>query len=105
MRGAKLIANEGFIAFKKRVQQNPTDTLEELPGIGPITKYHLAKIIGILDVAKPDIWLVRAAELCNASSVEQMIEYQSRELNETHHTIDVAIWVYAEAGHLYSVAR
>ena len=102
LRGAKQIASEGFVAFKKRVEQSPIQTLAELPGIGPITKYHLSKNIGILDVAKPDIWLVRAADLCNASSVEQMIDYIANELNETRHTIDIAIWEYARAGLLYS---
>jgi 3-methyladenine DNA glycosylase Tag len=38
LEGSKVIAKDGFIAFKKRLQNEGTDTLEELPGIGPITK-------------------------------------------------------------------
>jgi hypothetical protein len=96
--GAKSILREGLPAFKRRVQANALCTLDQLPGIGPITRYHFAKDIGILDTAKPDIWLKRAAKLCNAKTVEEMINYQSKVLGESQHTIDVAVWTYAEAG-------
>lgn len=33
---------------------------ETLPRVGGITKYHLAKNLGV-DVAKPDVWLERVA--------------------------------------------
>lgn len=41
--------------------QEKLDYLETLPWIGPITKYHLARNLGI-DVAKPDRHLKRIAE-------------------------------------------
>ncbi|TAJ99279.1 hypothetical protein EPO44_10645 [bacterium] len=72
--------------------------LEELPGIGPITKFHLAKNIGLADVAKPDIWLERAAKLCRAASVKQLTTYLTEAIGESHHILDVAIWHYGVDG-------
>jgi hypothetical protein len=65
--------------------------LEKLPGIGPITKYHLAKNIGLVDEAKPDIWLVRAANACS-STVEELVAFLSEKYGMSHHAIDVILW-------------
>lgn len=100
LRGAQSILKEGLPAFKNRVLASPLTAFERLPGIGPITRHHFAKDTGVLDTAKPDIWLVHAAMICNANSVSEMVTYQSSILGESQHTIDVAIWTYAEAGHL-----
>lgn len=102
--GAKLIAREGWPAFKKRLKAGGVDVLEELPGIGPITKAHLAKNIGLADVAKSDVWLVRAAEQCGARDVSELIEYLHTETGETRHVIDVAIWNLSKDGLLEPVA-
>jgi hypothetical protein len=64
-----------------------------LPGIGPITKYHLAKNIGLLDNPKPDIWLQRAALKCS-SSVDELVEYLSKKYKLSQHTVDVILWFY-----------
>ena len=92
--GSKLIAHEGFSAFKKRLQREGLDMLEQLPGIGPITKYHLAKNIGLVDEAKPDIWLVRAADACSASTVEELVAFLSGKYSMSRHTVDVILWRY-----------
>ena len=75
-KGCRAIAAEGFSAFKKRLGQEGIDMLEELPGIGLITKKHLAKNIGFRDVAKPDIWLKRAAKHCH-TSVDELVNLLS----------------------------
>ena len=93
LKGSKLIAEEGFSHFKKRLKNEGLDMLEVLPGIGPITKYHLAKNIGLADEAKPDIWLVRAAEACN-SSVDELVKYLADKYNLTQHIVDVILWRY-----------
>jgi len=93
LEGSKAIAQEGFSAFKKRLQNTGIDMLEELPGIGPITKYHLAKNIGLSDEAKPDIWLVRAAESCSAS-VEELVAFLSDKFGMSRHAVDVILWRY-----------
>lgn len=96
--GAKLVANEGFTAFKRRLREDGRDVLLELPGIGPITKDHLAKNIGLADVAKGDIWLVRAAELCGANGVTDLVDFLHVETGETRHVIDIAIWTLGRDG-------
>ena len=91
LRGSKSIAKEGFSTFKKRLKKEGVDMLEKLPGIGPITKFHLAKNIGLIDEAKPDIWLVRAAEACN-TTVDELVEFLSEKYNMSRHAVDVIIW-------------
>jgi hypothetical protein len=93
LEGSKAIAKEGFSAFKKRLQSTGIDTLEELPGIGPITKYHLAKNIGLADEAKPDIWLVRAADACS-TSVQELVAFLSDKYGMSRHSVDVILWRY-----------
>ncbi len=91
--GSKVIAKEGFSAFKKRLQNEGVDMLEELPGIGPITKFHLAKNIGFLDEAKPDVWLVRAADACS-STVQELVTFLSDKYVMSRHAVDVILWRY-----------
>lgn len=55
LKGAMLIRKEGFPKFKERVMKQGVKALEELPGIGRITKKHLARNIGVSDVAKDDV--------------------------------------------------
>lgn len=98
--GAQQVIEEGFDSFKTRLGKRGPDVLLELGGIGPITKNHLAKNIGLADVAKADIWLVRAANLCDASSVDRLIEFLTNELRLSAHAIDVAIWTYAKDGEM-----
>lgn len=93
LQGSKLIAKEGFSTLKRRLKREGVDMLEQLPGIGPITKYHLAKNIGLIDVAKPDVWLVRAADAC-ASTVEELVAFLSEQYGMSHHSVDVILWRY-----------
>jgi hypothetical protein len=93
LKGCKLIADEGFSVFKKRLRKEGVDMLEHLPGIGKITKYHLAKNIGLVDEAKPDIWLVRAANACS-STVEELVIFLSKKYKMSRHTVDVILWRY-----------
>lgn len=91
LEGSKMIANEGFSSFKERLQQEGIDMLEQLPGIGPITKFHLAKNIGLADAAKPDIWLVRAADACS-STVDGLVNFLSEKYSMSRHAVDVILW-------------
>ena len=91
--GATAIASEGFGEFKERVAREGISALESLPGVGPVTKFHLGKNIGLVDKAKPDIWLVRAAELCNAT-VDELVEFLSQTYGVSQHVVDLALWHY-----------
>lgn len=92
LRGAQAIGSEGYSAFKLRLLNGGADVLEQLPGIGPITKLHLAKNIGLLDVAKADIWLVKAAAICGFGDVQEFVELLHKETGESRHVVDVVIW-------------
>jgi hypothetical protein len=98
--GAQAIAREGWPHFKRRIRQGGLEVLQELPGIGPITRYELAKGIGFLDVPKPDRWLRRAAALCGAQDPFELVAYLAAATGESQQVIDVALWRYAVDGQL-----
>ena len=115
LEGAKMVADEGFVAYKKRLKKEGIDALEELPGIcsttqkpfsfmgrwsflekltsiDSSTKTRLAKNIGLADTAKPDKWLERAARKCKAASVDELVDYLSEEFDASRHVVDVVLW-------------
>lgn len=70
-----------------------TDVLafcESLPWIGPITKYHLAKNLGV-DVAKPDRWLVRVAAT-TGETVDGLCRRLAGVTGDRVATVDLMIW-------------
>lgn len=67
-----------------------------LPYLGTITKFHLAKNLGI-DVAKPDIWLERVAK-ASAEEVQAMCARLSRQSGDNVSTVDYVIWRACEQG-------
>lgn len=94
--GAHLIAAEGWTNYKKRLASGGVYLLTELPGIGPITKDHLAKNIGMADVVKADIWLERAAALCGKNSPDELVDEICKATGETRNTVDVVIWYHGK---------
>ncbi len=70
--------------------------LENLSYIGKVTKYHLAKNLGV-DTAKPDRHLVRIAKQFNMSCFE-LCEKLSKEMGLRIATIDVVLWRAANLG-------
>jgi hypothetical protein len=62
----------------------------ELPWIGPITKYHLAKNLGV-DVAKPDVHLARLA-IANGCSVDELCQRIAARSGLRVATVDVVLW-------------
>ena len=75
---------------------NDSDRLEyigTLPFMGPITKYHLARNIG-LDVAKPDRHLTRLAGKYGFPGVQEMCRYISERTSERIGAVDVILWRY-----------
>lgn len=69
--------------------------LDSLPFIGPITKYHLARNIGI-DTVKPDRHLVKfASKFGYSSPMEMCLEIQREIGNPPLGVIDVVLWRWA----------
>ena len=68
--------------------------LDTLPQIGPITKFHLARNLGI-DCIKPDIWLERLAEKYGyINPVQMCFEIQAERPEFRIGTIDLILWRY-----------
>lgn len=80
--------------FKElKVADDKIEYLKSLFFIGDITKYHLARNIGI-DVAKPDRHLQRIADKYGFDNVHEMCELLSEETGERIGTVDVILWRY-----------
>lgn len=81
--------------FKKLLEaQDKVAYLDCLPWIGPVTKYHLARNLGI-DVAKPDRHLVRLARKFGYGlNVQRMCRELSQLVGLRIGTIDFVLWRY-----------
>lgn len=77
-------------SFRVEAPADPIAWCESLPWIGKITKYHLAKNLGV-DVAKPDRWLVRLAAAEN-TTVNELCASLARETGDRIATVDVVLW-------------
>lgn len=77
--------------------ENKLSYLESLPWIGPITKYHLGRNIGI-DTVKPDRHLVRLAEKYGYASPLELCQDIKKEFSEPLGVIDVILWRYCNLG-------
>ncbi len=68
--------------------------LKNLPHIGDITKYHLARNLG-LNYAKPDRHLVRIANHFNYNDVQKFCKKISDLTNEKIGVVDIVFWRFA----------
>jgi len=79
---------------EKKTLNERLEYLETLPFIGPITKYHLARNLGI-DCAKPDRHLTRIAERFGYSDVQKMCKELSDATGDRIGTVDIVLWRYS----------
>lgn len=79
---------------EKLTDEDKIEFLETLPFIGKITKYHLARNLGI-DCAKPDRHLERLAYRFGFSSTHDMCDYVAKKTGERIGTVDVILWRYS----------
>lgn len=75
-----------------------TEWFETLPWIGPITKYHLARNLGI-DTVKPDRHLVRLSKQFGYETPLKMCESIQKETRDRLGAIDVILWRYCNLRH------
>lgn len=66
---------------------------DSLPFVGPITKYHLARNLGI-DVAKPDRHMKRLAHKIGYKDVQNMCATIATSRGERVGVVDVVLWRY-----------
>ena len=87
------------VEILKKIREMPDDCsriefLDTLPQIGPITKFHLARNLGI-DCIKPDIWLERLSEKYGyVNPVQMCFDIQSSRPEFRIGTIDLILWRY-----------
>jgi len=74
--------------------KNKLKFLKNLPHIGDITKFHLAKNLGI-SVAKPDRHLVRIANLFEYDDVQKFCKKVSELTNDKIGVVDLVFWRFA----------
>lgn len=67
--------------------------LDSLPFVGPITKFHLARNLGI-DVAKPDRHMKRLADKIGYKDVQNMCGTIANARDERVGVVDVILWRY-----------
>ncbi|HEY0090302.1 MAG TPA: hypothetical protein VGB37_15745 [Candidatus Lokiarchaeia archaeon] len=81
-----------FNRFKQ--SYNKLKYLESLPHIGPITKFHLARNLG-LDYAKPDRHLVKIALAFGYSNVQAFCREASELTGDKIGLVDLVFWRFA----------
>jgi len=96
LKGAQLIYREGFSKFKDRIQKEGPEALEELPGIGRVTKKLLARNIGLEDVAKDDVLIRRLVKYLDAADEKELVGYLSSEFGEKKGLVDGVLWRFCE---------
>lgn len=98
---AKIVDEIGFEDFAECVRIDPIGTLKQLPYIGPVTAYHLAKNLGFL-YAKPDRHLTRIAESWGFNNVHELCQLISENTSDPIHLVDIVLWRSAEQGRFIS---
>jgi thermostable 8-oxoguanine DNA glycosylase len=94
----KMIGNEigtvGWETFREDRLSTP-ELLQELPFIGPITCYHLARNIGLLQYVKPDVHLSRMAQRWGYESPQKMCDYLGQSYGLKPGIVDLILWYAA----------
>jgi len=98
---AALVAEEGFYRIKARILKEGVTFLRQMPFIGEITSYHLAKNIG-LSVVKPDRHLVRVARRAGYKCPTSLCEAIASIVCEKLSVIDLVIWRFATINRNYA---
>lgn len=92
--------HRGRLLREYRASEDKLAFLEDLPWIGPVTKFHAAKNFG-LQVAKPDVHMQRLADLHSASP-HDLCEYLAGVTGYKLATIDTLLWRACAVGILDS---
>lgn len=91
--GASKVYYEGPMKIKlpKLSKEGRLKYLESFPFIGKVTKYHLARNIG-MDVVKPDRHLVRLTEFLSYLSPDDVVAEISQATGIREGTVDYILW-------------
>lgn len=90
----------GFNEILRRMRKIGIQFLQEFEFIGPVTKFHLAKNIG-LEVVKPDRHLVRLAKLTEFNSPTQLCQEIANMTGDKLSVVDLTLWRYCTLNNHY----
>lgn len=90
---ARLVDRIGFNSFKAAVLRDPIQELMQIPFIGPVTVWHLAKNLG-MNTSKPDRHLVRVSNKLGFRDVDDFCAGIANVSGEEPKVIDIIIWRY-----------
>ncbi len=88
---AKRLVEEGVDRINKKAGRSPVMCFSELPYIGPVTAYHLAKNLGF-DVAKNDRHLRRLSAALGVSGAQDLCEAIALRTGERVAVVDSVLW-------------
>lgn len=91
---ANILNDLGLKEIKRMLLVDGVDYLERFPFIGPITKFHLAKNIG-LEFSKPDRHLKRISDFLGCDSPASLCHNIADYIEEKVSVVDIVIWRYA----------
>ena len=78
-----------------KTSKNKLKYLESLKWIGPITKNHLARNLGLLQYAKSDRHLVRIASLFHYKNAQELCDSIAKDSEDKPGIIDLVLWRFA----------
>ena len=92
----KGIQKNGWDKFKKENLSHPK-LLQDLPYIGPVTCFHLARNIGLLECVKPDLHLIRLADHWGFPDCISMCKSMGEGYGLPLGIIDLVVWYAASS--------
>ncbi len=96
------VAYTGFDMFREKIRLGGIDFLQTLDFIGPVTKYHLAKNVG-LDVVKPDRHLLRLTKAANFKCPKDLCQVIAEVTGDKISVVNLVLWRYATLDPQYTV--
>jgi hypothetical protein len=84
----------GFNDWRPRAFQDPIQSFQDFPFIGPVTAFHLAKNLGF-DVAKADRHLARLASHHGYASVHEFCNHIASSVGDSVTTVDTVLWRFS----------
>jgi hypothetical protein len=84
----------GFEFLKADIERRGIEALRQIPFIGPVTVYHLAKNLG-MDVAKPDRHLCRIAAAVEFDRPADLCAVIGSAVGDRVATVDLVLWRFA----------
>lgn len=92
VRACELVRDHGgWAGYKAHLQTDTLARLREIPFVGPITVYHLARNLGF-DFAKPDRHLQRLAASFGEPDVQRFCEAIGEATGERVGAVDAILW-------------